>query len=334
MTINTLPAQAINTISAPVFVPLGSIVTVTPNSGGTCVVEYSSNSANQVQNGTATWTAWGKGTITTATSDLTTIDNFVRIKPTVQPAVLSWDDQPTANAKAAFGSSSTFTSPVSINIGGGTPTTLTNPTFQATNNVNNFTQSSVQNKSAGASASADHICYPDNNANDITGFMDIGITSSTFSDSTYAITGANEGYVFASAPSGAGKSGNMVIATDLTGFNNAIKFYTGGFNSAANLRMTIEGTNNQVVLNKLGGGFSVKEGVNGKQGIVTLVAGTATVTTTVTANSRIFLTAQSAGGTVGAVYVSARTAGTSFTITSTSGADTSVIAYEIFEPSP
>lgn len=78
----------------------------------------------------------------------------------------------------------------------------------------------------------------------------------------------------------------------------------------------------------------VKEGTNAKMGISSaLVAGTIVVSTTaVTATSRIFLTAQTTGGTPGALRVSARTAGTSFTITSTSTTDTSTVAWFIVEP--
>lgn len=86
-------------------------------------------------------------------------------------------------------------------------------------------------------------------------------------------------------------------------------------------------------LNTVGQGIKVKEGANGKQGVATLAAGTVTVsTTTVTANSRIFLTCNTPGGTPGWLQVSARTAGTSFTILSSSNTDTSVVAYQIFEP--
>jgi hypothetical protein len=82
-----------------------------------------------------------------------------------------------------------------------------------------------------------------------------------------------------------------------------------------------------------GQGLAVKEGSNAKQGTAVLVAGSKVVANTaVTANSRIFLTSQVDGGTPGFVRVSTRTAGTSFTITSSSGTDTSTIAYEIFEP--
>ncbi|MFA5920134.1 MAG: hypothetical protein WC856_02435 [Methylococcaceae bacterium] len=80
-------------------------------------------------------------------------------------------------------------------------------------------------------------------------------------------------------------------------------------------------------------GLVVSEAANGKQGVATLVGGTKVVSNTaITATSRIFLTSQSDGGTPGFLRISARTAGTSFTILSSSGTDTSVVAYEIFEP--
>ncbi|HQK38540.1 MAG TPA: hypothetical protein PLO52_00320 [Flavobacterium alvei] len=89
-----------------------------------------------------------------------------------------------------------------------------------------------------------------------------------------------------------------------------------------------------VKLNDAGNGLYIKEGTNATMGVATLVAGTVTVNTTkVTANSRIFLTVN--GGTltnVGAQYVSARTAGTSFTITSLNVLDTSQTAWMIVEP--
>jgi hypothetical protein len=86
-------------------------------------------------------------------------------------------------------------------------------------------------------------------------------------------------------------------------------------------------------LKSAGAGFRVAEGSNAKQGVATLVAGTKTVTnSSVTANSRIFLTSQADGGTVGFLRVSARSPGASFTIRSSSATDTSTVAYEIFEP--
>jgi hypothetical protein len=92
-------------------------------------------------------------------------------------------------------------------------------------------------------------------------------------------------------------------------------------------------TGGNVDIAAVGSGLRVAEGSNAKQGVVTL-AGTTTVVsnTSVTANSRIQLTGQADGGTPGWIRVSTRTAGTSFTITSSSSSDASVVAYEIFEP--
>jgi len=79
-----------------------------------------------------------------------------------------------------------------------------------------------------------------------------------------------------------------------------------------------------------GQGLAVKEGSNARQGRSTLVAGAVTVANTSTvAGDEIMLTSQADGGTPGFVRVSARTAGTSFTITSGSGTDTSSVGWEM-----
>lgn len=84
-----------------------------------------------------------------------------------------------------------------------------------------------------------------------------------------------------------------------------------------------------------GGGVAVKEGANARSGVSTLVAGTVTVAnTSVTATTRVQLTAQSLGTVTApkALAVTARTAGTSFTITSADNTDTSVVAWLLIEP--
>lgn len=92
-------------------------------------------------------------------------------------------------------------------------------------------------------------------------------------------------------------------------------------------------TSANFALQVAGAGLRVKEGANAKQGTAVLVGGAKTVAnTSVTANSRIFLTSNADGGTPGWLRVSARVAGTSFTITSSNALDTSTVAYEIFEP--
>ncbi len=92
-----------------------------------------------------------------------------------------------------------------------------------------------------------------------------------------------------------------------------------------------------VTLNTAGNGLKIKEGTNATMGTATLSGGTVVVNTTkVTATSRIFLTGQSLGTVaVPSNYgVSARSAGTSFTILASAPTDTSVVAWEIIEPAP
>jgi len=85
-------------------------------------------------------------------------------------------------------------------------------------------------------------------------------------------------------------------------------------------------------LSTLGTGFQVKEGANGRMGVATLVGGTVTVNnTSVTANSRIFLSRSTTGGVVGHLSYTI-IAATSFTITASVGTDTSTINWLILEP--
>lgn len=90
-----------------------------------------------------------------------------------------------------------------------------------------------------------------------------------------------------------------------------------------------------IVLNtgtKAGGILVPGTTANASQGRATLVGGTVTVNNTkVTANSNIYLTSQVDGGTPGFLRISARSAGTSFTITSSSGTDTSTVGWIIIE---
>ena len=128
-----------------------------------------------------------------------------------------------------------------VQAGSGTPiANLTNPLFAGIANANNFVQAYVHNENSGPSASADFIAYP-NNGDDISGWIDVGITSNTFNAAAFSVTEENEGYVFMSAPDLSGTSGNLVFATDSTGANNSIEFFVGGFNQAkANRALLID----------------------------------------------------------------------------------------------
>lgn len=90
-----------------------------------------------------------------------------------------------------------------------------------------------------------------------------------------------------------------------------------------------------IAVSHLGSGFLVKEGSNARMGSVALVGGTATIlNTTITANTRIFLTnnSQMALNPIGFMRVTARIPGVSFTISSSQGSDTSTIAWILIEP--
>ena len=107
---------------------------------------------------------------------------------------------------------------------------LTNPTLTITADNPDYTQVAFQNQNAGNAASTDFIAYADNGT-DNDGYIDMGITSSTFDDPTFTITGANDGYIFMVAPDGTTGNGDLVIATGDTGTRNAIVFAAGGLAS-------------------------------------------------------------------------------------------------------
>lgn len=97
----------------------------------------------------------------------------------------------------------------------------------------------------------------------------------------------------------------------------------------------VNSSTGNVLVSTLGKGLQVRTGTNSKIGTAVLSGGTVTVAnTSVTANSRIFVTSQTDGGTVGFLRVSAKTNATSFVITSSSILDTSTVAWMIVESIP
>lgn len=117
-----------------------------------------------------------------------------------------------------------------------------NETAQLTNaaavfelNGSPYAQLAIHNQSA--NSSTDIIAYADNGA-DAAGWIDMGITGSTFSDQTFGITGPHDGYIFMEAPVGTTGNGNLVLATGANGTDNKIIFAAGGYDSG-NTQMTI-----------------------------------------------------------------------------------------------
>lgn len=137
-----------------------------------------------------------------------------------------------------------------------------------------------------------------------------------------------------SQSTGNAAGGDVIIATAPAG--------TSGSSLNAHVeRMRVTAAGNVKVvtgdlsIDTAGKGLQIKEGSNAKMGTAVLVAGTVTVSTTaVTSSSRIFLTTQSLGTVTApmAIAVTARVAGTSFTITSSDNTDTSTIAWMLVEP--
>lgn len=60
-------------------VDIGQTVSVTPGSGGTMLVEYTTNSETDIRNGSATWQAWTAGTVSSSTSDVAMFPLFARV---------------------------------------------------------------------------------------------------------------------------------------------------------------------------------------------------------------------------------------------------------------
>ena len=106
--------------------------------------------------------------------------------------------------------------------------------------ADSFIQMALQNTSSSTTSSTDMIVYADNGTND-SGWMDMGITSSTFADASYGITGINDGYIFMSAPEGTTGNGNLYISTNNTGLQNDIIFSTNGFGAVTSEKMRLIG---------------------------------------------------------------------------------------------
>ena len=75
----------------------------------------------------------------------------------------------------------------------------TNPIAVFGIDADDYAQVAFRNASDADTASTDIIVYS-NNGSDSSGYMDMGITSSTFDDPDFTITGPNDGYIFMTAP--------------------------------------------------------------------------------------------------------------------------------------
>lgn len=145
-------------------------------------------------------------------------------------------------------------------------------------------------------------------------------------------------------PIGGGTNIQMTLAGTGIGsgiyFNSSTTIGTEFIQSSASGLLDLSAStavnaNSDLKITTVGKGLYIKEGANATSGVATLSAGTVVVSTTkVTASSRIYLTVQSLGTVAVAtpIAVTARSAGTSFTISSSAVTDTSTVAWLIIEP--
>jgi hypothetical protein len=119
--------------------------------------------------------------------------------------------------------------------------------------------------------------------------------------------------------------------TDVAGNLNVGGYLAAASGQSGGVWNIWDGTAKALNLGSAGGGVAIKEGGNARMGVATLAAGTVTVAnTSVTANTRVAPFRQAAGGTLGHLSVT-KNPGVGFTITSSSNADTSVVAWVLFE---
>lgn len=76
---------------------------------------------------------------------------------------------------------------------------LQNPAIIVSIDSDDYAQIAFQNSGNGSFSSTDFIAYAENGT-DNAGYIDMGITSSTFNDPDFTITGPNDGYIFMVAP--------------------------------------------------------------------------------------------------------------------------------------
>jgi hypothetical protein len=110
---------------------------------------------------------------------------------------------------------------------------------------NTYTQIVFQNHNQGANASADYVAVNDI-GDDGNNYIDMGINSSVYNNTDYAVTGPNDGYLYVNG-------GNLIIGTQTAA--KTISFFTGGTNSASRIRGTVSDTGLSMVGNVTANNF-------------------------------------------------------------------------------
>lgn len=101
MTINNI-SVASGTISSPIFISAGYMLTITPSTGATATPEYTLGDAAAIKNGTAIWAVWPKGAVTAKTTDIMLEAGSIRITSTAGSSTLQIDSDPSQDQLQPF----------------------------------------------------------------------------------------------------------------------------------------------------------------------------------------------------------------------------------------
>lgn len=213
--------------------------------GSSYVYKNATSSAGNTPTNTTYWSKLADGVYTTAgdTGKLLTNDG----------STTSWTTTPSVDSITA---ATSVTSDELLFVGpnaeefrgtqdgnqGGTGAHLTNAVAAFTINADDYSQIAFQNQGTSVNSSTDFIAYAAEGT-DVSGYIDMGITSANFSDPEFTITGPHDGYIFCEAPDGSTGAGNLVLATGARGVENKIIFAAGGLDSDDS-QMTISPNNN------------------------------------------------------------------------------------------
>lgn len=123
-------------------------------------------------------------------------------------------------------------------------TPFVNTLFSAKTQVDDYQIAYIQNISNGTNASADFVAY--NDVSDVNSyFIDMGISSSNYTNPTYTVFPANSGYLYTGGGS-SGQASDLVIGTSNAASD--IILFTGD-TLAANVRATITGNTGNFLIN-------------------------------------------------------------------------------------